>query len=49
LVVLGLILLLTATTPWRYLRRPGAEDDNDDPGSGDPPSNFDLLPGSDQD
>jgi hypothetical protein len=49
LVVLGLILLLTATTPWRYLRRPGAEDDNEDPGSGDPPSNFDLLPGSGQD
>ncbi len=49
LVVLGLILLLTATTPWRYLRRPGAEDDNEDPGSDDPPSNFDLLPGSDQD
>jgi hypothetical protein len=25
LVVLGLVLLLGATTPWRYLRRPGAE------------------------
>jgi Porin PorA len=49
LVVLGLILLLTATTPWRYLRRPGAEGDDADPGSDEPPSNFDLLPGSDQD
>ena len=49
LVVLGLILLLGATTPWRYLRRPGAEDDNEDTGSGDPPSNFDLLPGPDRD
>jgi hypothetical protein len=49
LVVLGLILLLGATTPWRYLRRPGAEDDDEDTGSGDPPSNFDLLPGPDRD
>jgi hypothetical protein len=49
LVVLGLILLLVATTPWRYLRRPGAEDDDADPDSGEPPSNFDLLPGSGQD
>jgi Porin PorA len=49
LVVLGLILLLTATTPWRYLRRPGAEGDDPDPGSDEPPSNFDLLPGADHD
>ena len=49
LVVLGLILLLVATTPWRHFRRPGAEDDNEDPGSDEPPSNFDLLPGPSQD
>ncbi len=29
LVVLGLILLLVATTPWRYSAAPGAEDDDD--------------------
>lgn len=48
LVALGLILLLGATTPWRYIRRTRNEDDDTDTGSDEPPSNFDLLPGSDQ-
>jgi Porin PorA len=48
LVVLGLILLLTATRPWRYLRRPRDEGDDVDPDADDPPSNFELLPGPDQ-
>lgn len=49
LVVLGLILLLGATTPWRYIRRTRNEDDDTDTGSDEPPSNFDLLPGPGQD
>ncbi len=40
--VLGLVLLLLATSPWRYLRR---DHDDADPDHGEPPSNFDLLPG----
>jgi hypothetical protein len=40
LVVLGLILLLGATTPWRYIRRTRNEDDDTDTGSDEPPSNF---------
>ena len=47
--VLGLILLLVATTPWRYIRRTRNEDDDTDTGSDEPPSNFDLLPGPGQD
>ena len=50
--ILGLILLLTATTPWRYLRRPGHDDQDEDTRPAEPPhhpSNFDLLPGPDQD
>jgi len=47
--VLGLILLLVATTPWRYIRRTRNEDDDTDTGSDEPPSNFDLLPGPSQD
>jgi hypothetical protein len=50
--ILGLILLLTATTPWRYLRRPRHDDQEEDTRPAEPPhhpSNFDLLPGPDQD
>src|ERR1700761_3247121 len=42
--VLGLVLLLLATSPWRYLRR-DQDDPDPDPDHGEPPSNFDLLPG----
>jgi hypothetical protein len=53
--VLGIINLLAGTTPWQYLRRPRADGDHDGdqdtaPGdSPDRPSNFDLLPGREQD
>jgi hypothetical protein len=42
--VLGIILLLAATSPWRYFRRRHDEDADDDEDTG--PTNFDLLPGS---
>ncbi|MBV9796074.1 MAG: DUF3068 domain-containing protein [Actinobacteria bacterium] len=45
--VLGLLLLVAATSPWRYLRR--APDPGDEDLGQDPPSNFDLLPGHGQD
>ena len=44
--VLGLLLLVAATSPWRHLRRD--DPDDEDPGHG-PPSSFDLLPGHGQD
>jgi hypothetical protein len=43
--VLGIILLLAATSPWRYLRRHDDADDDEDTG----PTSFDLLPGSGED
>jgi hypothetical protein len=47
--VLGIILLLAATQPWRYLRRRHDDaDDDEDPGLTHP-TNFDLLPGSGED
>ena len=52
--VLGLILLLAATTPWRRFRRDDGDDADDDGDTGPDdsprrPSNFDLLPGSGKD
>jgi hypothetical protein len=44
--ILGLISLLLATSPWRYARRRDDGQDDAEPGPGEPPSNFDLLPGS---
>ena len=44
--VLGLILLLLATSPWRRFRR---HRDDEDTGAHRPPSHFDLLPGTRED
>jgi hypothetical protein len=46
--VLGIILLLAATSPWRYLRRHDDDADEQDTGPTQP-TNFDLLPGSGED
>jgi hypothetical protein len=54
--LLGLLLLVAASSPWRYQRRDADTDYDSDAGSGsdggdaghDPPSNFDLLPGHGQ-
>jgi Porin PorA len=48
--VLGIILLLAATSPWRYFRRHPGDDPDDDEDTGPAhPTNFDLLPGSGED
>jgi len=50
--VLGVILLILATSPWRRFRRHrGGDGYDEDPGGDDSPrpSNFELLPGSEQD
>ncbi|HEY2521093.1 MAG TPA: DUF3068 domain-containing protein [Streptosporangiaceae bacterium] len=44
--VLGIILLVLATSPWRRFRRPDEDADGDEPRG---PSSFDLLPGSKED
>ena len=48
--VLGIILLILATAPWRRFRRHRDDGYDEDPDGDDPPrpSNFELLPGSDQ-
>jgi hypothetical protein len=50
--VLGIILLILATSPWRRFRRHHDDDGSNEGPDGDDsprPSNFELLPGSDQD
>jgi hypothetical protein len=46
--VLGIILLLAATSPWRYFRRHDEDPDDEDTGP-TRPTNFNLLPGSGED
>jgi hypothetical protein len=52
LAVLGLILILAATSPWRRFRRHDGDDTDADLTPTEPPhhnSNFDLLPGTGED
>jgi hypothetical protein len=46
--VLGIIVLLTATSPWRRFRRHPGDDPDEDTGPCHP-TNFDLLPGTGKD
>jgi Porin PorA len=47
--VLGIILLLAATSPWRYFRRHDGDEDDDEDTGPTHPTNFNLLPGSGED